>query len=76
MNFDAAEYYKHSNCMDAFIYVQSVIQDTGHDAVLVVAWLTQGTESYWLTPQFSDTIHVSESEYNKWKPYEPAGSLR
>lgn len=72
MKFDMHQYWKHQNCMDVFILIHSIVQDTGKVAILNVQWMIQGTAHYWATKQ--DRIKINPKEYAAWKPYTPKGT--
>ncbi len=71
MKFRPGEYYKHVNCIDAFINVQAA-PDIDE---LVVSWLVQGVHNYWLTPVVGQRIKVTAENYPKWGAYTPHGSI-
>ena len=72
MKFNTTDCYKHTNCMDAFFFVNCVLKEEDGKADLLGHWLTQGIDHYWLVSE-QETIHVNETNYEKWKEYEPKG---
>jgi len=65
-------YWKHSNCMDAFISIRKVaFDDDGKNAILDVSWCAQGTSSWWFCPVPVQRIKVTPEHYGKWCLYSP-----
>lgn len=74
MKFEqGSHFFKHKNCMDAFICVMDTIQDTGNKAILRVDWMCQGIETFWSTPIQNQRIFIKDNEYDNWVPYVPKG---
>lgn len=72
MKFDGHDYWKHDNCTDVFISVNSVaFDDDGRNAVLWVTWCTQGIFNWWFT--VTGRIIIRPEHYDRWKRYEPKG---
>ncbi len=70
--FDKHKYWKHEDCMDAFISVKSVaFDDDDHNSILNVDWCVQGTAQWWFTPSPTQRIKITPSNYNKWKRHNP-----
>jgi hypothetical protein len=75
MKFEMHQFFKHINCMDAFIRVRTVVMDDHNAAILYVDWMVQGMEKYWFTPAFSQRMLIRQDQYENWKPYEPKGEI-
>lgn len=72
MKFDNHKYWKHEDCMDVFISVNSIpFDDDGRHAILSVTWCVQGTASWWTCEV--GRAKITPENYEKWRPYEPKG---
>lgn len=68
-------YYKHEDCVNAFIYVEKVsFDENGTHATVHAYWLTQDVDKPWFS---SDRvrINIKPDHYNKWHIYEPKGDV-
>jgi len=70
-------FYKHENCMDAFIFVNTIMPDNkdDHSIIVYVDWMCQGTTGYW-TCQNNDRFLIKLQDLKKWKRYRPQGEYR
>lgn len=71
--FELHDYWKHVDCMDAFICVSCVIQDTGEAAILCANWMCQGALDYWMCTAQPQHLVIKRAHYSKWKRHIPKG---
>lgn len=74
MKFESSDFFKHDNGIDAFLWVHTVVMDSGEAAIVHAWWLVQGVEKYWWTGE-SQRIFIKKDQYEHWKSYEPKGEL-
>lgn len=75
MKFEGYDCWKHKHCLDAFIFVSTVIQDDNNAAILHAHWMIQGTEGHWMATN-RKRIFIRADHYDNWVPYEPKGLYR
>ncbi len=73
MKFEFSPFWKHSNCLDVFIWPNTVY-DTGPEVYIMGNWMIQGTEKFWPASE-EQLIVVTKKEYDNWKSYSPKGDL-
>lgn len=73
--FQNNKYYKHKNCMDAFIRVNTVTHDNGETAFIWADWMIQGIELHWHSPVFNKRLFILADQYENWLPYQPKGEI-
>lgn len=70
------KFYKHENCMDAFIFVLTVMPDgISENQIVYVHWMVQGVEGYWPCTQ-AERFLVKSEQMKKWHRYRPTGEYR
>jgi hypothetical protein len=73
MKFDKHEFFKHKNCMDAFIRVRSISVEGNLKSIIWVDWMVQGIDMHWFTPELAKRTLISADQYDNWIPYTPTG---
>lgn len=73
--FEEGKYYKHKNCMDAFIQIRTVVIQGNMKSIVWVDWLVQGMHNYWYTPTLPQYTFIQADQYDNWIPYEPKGNV-
>ncbi len=74
MKFENGKFYKHKNCIDAFIKADTVGFDSGARCAMYAKWYSQGVHAYWCC-QLAEPLIVTIEHYDNWEPYEPKGEL-
>lgn len=69
---DDSYFFKHENCMDVFLVVDTVVMDSGNVAIIYGNWMTQGTAKYWAASN-RERIKIDKDQYKRWIPYTPKG---
>lgn len=72
MKFELHDCWKHSNCIDAFIFVSNVVQDDNGKAILHAYWMVQGIKGYWMVSS-QERLFIKDDHYANWQLYEPKG---
>lgn len=76
MKFSSYKFWKHSDCLNAFVKIDEVVFDSGDHAILNVVWCNQQVESWFFIGAGRNRIVVKREHYDKWNPYQPVGKIK